>query len=260
MAALREYRIAGLINPEDESIRKKTAGLKAEIDRKEIELRKAATDNRKRGRIGRERRTWLALLNYKPGDEAALSRLRAMEQAREKRSLARKLKLSQKYYNDSQALVSKNIIGFEQEAFEYSSQALWEMQSRLVDIDLFLDEIEKHLGKYPEDEKIRLLFINTCIKQADKEFTGQNYEKGLQYLSRGGKVATGHGSGLTRILQVKHRYADELYAKGLEAYRYDRDRATGYWRLALKYNPQMGKARLRLRKINATGGGGPAVR
>jgi len=254
VAAIREYRIAGLISHEDRSIKKKTADLMAEVDRKAAESRKAATAHRKRGRIGRERRAWLAVLSYKPDDKAALSRLRAMEQAREKRSLARKIKLSQKYYNDSQILVSKNIIGFEQEAFEYSSQALWEMQRKHAGTELFLDEMQKHLGKYPEDEKIRALFITTCIKEADKEFTGQNYENSLQYLSRGGEIATGHSSRLTRITQVKKRYADELYAKGLEAYRDDRGRAIDYWRLALKYNPQMGKARLRLRKMSAAGG------
>jgi len=254
-AALREYRIAALLSPDVRSIRKKTVDLQAEIDRKAAESRKAAIDHRNRGRVRREREAWLTLLSYKPDDKTALNRLRAMEQIAEKRSLARKLKLSQKYYDDSQVTVAKNVIGYEREAFEYSRKALWEMQSRHVEIQVFLDEMQKHLRKYPGDEKIRSLFIDTCIKGADSEFVGKNYDKSLQYLSQGKEAAAGDSSWLARILQLNRQYAEELYAKGLRAYRDDKGRAADYWRLALRFDPQMGRARLRLRKINSTGSG-----
>ena len=250
VAALREYRIAGLIDPGNRRAAARVTQLEAEIGRRARASAEAAESYRKRGDGRRERQAWLLLLSYRPGDAMALGRLRALERTREQRSLERKVRLAQRHA-DSRA--PRNVIGYEQEAFEYSRRSLLEMRDRSGDGDLFLEEMRKHLQKYPRDDGIRSLFITTCLGRAEQAFLARDHEAGLRCLAQARQLAAGRDDLLAPVQAAARRYAAELYARGLEAYRLDTAQAARFWRLALRYDPQMGQARLRLRRLQEPG-------
>jgi tetratricopeptide (TPR) repeat protein len=247
--ALRHYRLARVVAPQDARIGFEIKQLQAEIDKRVGDYTKQADVALKQGDHRRAQQAYLQVLILDPDNAVALQGLRQFEKTATRRSIARKVKLSQAAQVRNQQ--AKQDQTYAEEGFVYSRQALLAQAGKPAPEHDYIKQLHKHLETYPQDREIRLVLSRTVLGQAEHAFQQQDYDRTLDYLRQAEAAAGGDKAGLEAIASARKGFAKRLYMRGLRLAREDQQAAIGYWRYTLEFDPDDEKTRLRLNHATA---------
>ncbi|MCU7931140.1 MAG: hypothetical protein KZQ90_10095 [Candidatus Thiodiazotropha sp. (ex Codakia rugifera)] len=247
--ALFEYRVARTLAKQDSEIKQSIKHLESQISKRTKKLIAQGNKAVRQGKISKARRLYLETLGLEPINKDALEAMRRLDEKSSRRSMQRKVAISQRNYKSRRKKAKANN-GYGDETYTYSRQAILQAGNRPADIDGLIKELEKHITKYPNDLEMRSLLSKTRMGQAEKSFQAENYSDTLNYLEQAESAVNGDKKKLQTITKIRKEYGKGLYIKGLRSSRSEPKQALKYWEYALKFNPNDKKTRLRIQKIN----------
>jgi tetratricopeptide (TPR) repeat protein len=245
--ALYEYRLAKTVSRSDGSIRNHLHRVEKEIEQRTAALLKQAERADARGQQKKARRLYLEILGLQPDHRQALAALREQEKQRSLRGVKKQRELARR--NRSNGRKSKDREAYTDEGYVYSRQAILEAVSRPADAESLLQELGKHQHKYPKDEELRRQLIEMSLARAEKAYQAQRWDNALQYLNLAERACTRVEGQRDAVDKARKHYARELYNRGVITFRNDPQEALGFWKYALKFDPDDDKSRLRIRSL-----------
>ncbi|MCU7863579.1 MAG: hypothetical protein KZQ92_06345 [Candidatus Thiodiazotropha sp. (ex Lucinoma borealis)] len=247
--ALFEYRVARALAKQDPVIKKSIKRIESQISKRTKKMIARGNKAVRQGKTSKARRHYLETLGLEPNNKDALEAMRRLDEKSSRRSMERKVALSQRNYK-SRRKKAKNNNGYGDETYTYSRQAILQAGSRPASIDELIKELKKHIAKYPNDLEMRSLLSKTRIGQAEKSYQAENYSDTLSYLEQAESAVNGDRKKLQTIIKIRKEYGKGLYIKGLRSSRSEPKQALKYWEHALKFNPDDKRTQLRIQKIN----------
>lgn len=247
--ALFEYRVARSLDKQDAAIDRAISRLEKHIAEKTRQLMKLGKKAVRQGKLSRARQRYLETLSLDPNHKAALAALRKLDERSSKRSMEKKVTLSQRNSKRRGKRQKGSAHEYEEEAYTYSRQAILQAGDRPANILAFIEELEKHVKKYPRDQELRRLLSKTLMGQAEKSYRAGKYNDTLNHLERAEKAASGDKTKINTITKTRKEFAKGLYIKGVRSSRKEPKQALIYWEQALKFDPQDKRTRLRIQNM-----------
>jgi tetratricopeptide (TPR) repeat protein len=249
-AALYNLRVARTASRRDKRINAAIKRLEVKIAN--LSKKKMAQGKRavRQGKLSQAKRYYLKVLSLDPKHKQALEALREIEKRASEASMKKKVVRSNRNYNNraKKATLPK---GFQEEAYIYSRQAILQAQDTQTSPEEYINEIEKHLHKYPKDKVVRERLSKTLLKQIDTAFESENYNDALKSIQRAERAFSSDTNRLKAIQQRRKAFGKKLYMKGVKRLRDEPKLAITYWEYALQFDPDDKKSRLRLRNIQS---------
>ncbi len=237
-----EYRIALTLSQNNSDISQEIERLEQVIQRKTAQLERSAQRALRKGHIQKAQNLYLDLLGLDPANPKALEALRALDERHAKQQLQAKYPSrtpKQRKPQDERE--------FRDEDYVYSRQSILQVADRARNATGFINELEGHVKKYPQDDELRTMLLNVRLTKAQQAFDHQNYGQSLHELQLAENSLTGDKQALASLGERRKRYAKTLYLEGVQRVRENRDEAVELWQAALKFDPQDKKIQLRIR-------------
>jgi tetratricopeptide (TPR) repeat protein len=248
--ALFDLRVAKTVSRKDGKINAAIERVKSKIAEQTKKHMRQGKQALREGKLNQARNHYLRVLSLDPKHEAALAAMRGIDKRDSKAKMETKVALSMQNYRRS-AKTRKQAKGFQEEAYTYSQQALLQPDEKPTDIGSYIQEIEAHLKKFPQDKEVRELLANTYFKQAQIAFEAERYGDALEYLNNAERASGGETKRLKKVKKQRKSYGKALYLKGVRIARDEPQHAIKYWEYALQFDPDDRKSRLRLRNIKS---------
>jgi tetratricopeptide (TPR) repeat protein len=239
--ALYEYRVAYTLSGHDVAIKQEIVEIQNRIVKETDALGKLARKAIGQNKIDRAQKLYLKLLSLNPRNKEALVALRAIDESITKQSLyakrlskqlSRKLPPSDQIYRD--------------EDYVYSRKSILQADNRAKNVEDFIKELQAHIAKYPRDEEVKEVLLKTRLEQAKFAFEQHNFDTSVYHLEQAEKILAGNTKTLNAILDIRKRFAKDLYIKGVRQIRDDVEGSVKLWKQALKFHPQDRKIKMRI--------------
>jgi hypothetical protein len=246
--ALYEYRLAQTVSLSDGSMRKHLSRVEKEIEQRTAALLRQAERAEARGQQKKARGRYLEILGLQPDHRQALAALREQHKQRSLVGVKKQRELARRHRNDSRE--NKQLQVYTDEDYTGSWQAIHDAVNRPADAGSLLREQKKHERKKPKDEELRRRLVEKSLARAEEAYQSQQWDNALQYLNLAEQAYDRVDEQRDAVENARKHYARELYKRGVINYRNDPQRALGYWKYALKFNPKDDKTRLRIRSLS----------
>jgi hypothetical protein len=247
--ALFEYRLAKTVSRRDAPIVQAIERVQKQIEARTGKLSREAKNAVVQDKRSTARRIYLEILSLQPDNRAALAALRKLEEGDSLRALEKKVALSKHSKTDGRSPV-RGTVDYAEEGYAYSRQALLEEAERPSDARQLLQELEKHVERYPQDRELRRLLVETSLGLTEQTYQAEQLDKALSYINKAEQVSQADAKLRQIVADARKRYGRELYNKGVISYRNEPQKALKAWRYALEFDPQDEKSRLRIRAMS----------
>jgi len=241
-AAAAQWEVLTIIEPDDATFRQELASTRAAIAQSTAKYYQRGMEALKTGDSGEAARLMLRTLALDPTQDRAAETLRGIEE--DKIGRIQSARASRVRRNEEYARTSENRHSYDlEQAIELFTAG---------DAEGGLRELQRYVGDNPGDKAGRKRIADVVFEQAQKldvpvtrESAVVMYERALQF--RGEAVPAWEA----QMATSRKTLADELYEKGMRAYRSDLDLAIGYWDTCLKFNQKNASCALRLREAQS---------
>ncbi|MET0043541.1 MAG: hypothetical protein ABW100_08495 [Candidatus Thiodiazotropha sp. 6PLUC3] len=245
--ALYEYRIARTLSGKSRKIEKKIESLKAQIEDKSKRLLSTAKKAHNKGDLKSAEKLFFEILALDPQHDAALKGLRRINRENLKLKMQKKVAISQGYQKKRSNRESKN--NYHDEGYVYSRQAILQAEHRASDVTTYIEELEKHILKYPRDTELKNMLMKIRVVQARAAFKLAKYEKSLHHLTKAEKVFIRDPSAIKMLHGLRKELGKNLYLKGVRTVREEPVKAVELWKTALKFDPDDKKSQIRIKNL-----------
>ncbi len=242
--ALSEYRLANTVSHGSPIAQSELRRIEQQIAIRTTDLQKLAEQAERQRKYSRARSLYLDLLGLQPDHQAALTALRELDRRQSIQSGERRQSLAKKRLTGRRTESMESDYG--DEGFNYSRRAILEQAEESGDVSHLLDELGRHLERYPNDGQLRQELVAATISRAEKAHQNREWEAALNYLSRAERICGNAETLKPYIVKTRKRIARELYTQGVMRYRSQPEQALSFWRYALKFDPADEKSRLRI--------------
>ena len=246
--ALFEYRLAKTVSPLKGYIQEHIKRVEREIEKRTASLMRQAERAVGRGDEKGARAHYLELLGLQPENRLALAALRKLDKKYALRGMERKRELARQ--NRRNGRMNRSRGEYSDEGYAYSRQAILEAAEQPADAGQLLQELERHLEKYPKDNELRRQLIDNSLARAKQAYQSQQLDQALVHLTTAEQASRGEEGHRESIGTARRQYARELYNQGVINYRSAPQKALNYWRYALKFDPKDERSRLRIRSMS----------
>ncbi|MES9927604.1 MAG: hypothetical protein ABW158_05770 [Candidatus Thiodiazotropha sp. 6PDIVS] len=245
--ALYEYRIARTVSGKSAKIDRQIERLRTKIDKKVSALISTAKKAHNKGKLSRAKTIYLDILALDPQHETAFNGLRSINRESLQLKMKSKVALSQRYQKNRSRRKTKN--NYSDEGYVYSRQAILQTENRASDVATYIEELEKHILKYPKDTELKEKLMKVRLVQARSAFSSAEYEKSLNHLFKAEKVFKSDPSAIKRLAGLRKELGKTLYLKGVRSVRTEPVKAVELWRTALKFDPEDKKSQIRIKNL-----------
>lgn len=246
--ALFEYRLAKTASRDDQLMRKHLRRVEKKIAVRTAELLGKAKRAQSRGQLRKARNLYLEILGLEPDHRQALDGLRELDKAYALSGMKRKRELDRQKRSGGTRRQSEE--AYTDEGFSYSRQAILDAANQPDGTGRLLQELERHLAKYPKDNEIRREIIKSTLSQAERAYRSKRWDEALNRLNLADQLCSSDSKQCEIVRKARKHYARELYSQGVISYRTEPQKALSYWKYALKFDPEDDRSRLRIRSLS----------
>lgn len=247
--ALFEYRLARTVGRSDRATGEDLRRVEGKIEARTADLLEKAERAATAGDAGRARGLYLDILALRPDHREALAALREQDERQALLGMEKKREVAKRNRGGGRKS-ARGRDGYADEGYAYSRESILDSGKRPTGTGPLLQELQRHLAKYPQDKALPRELIDVSLAQAEKAYQAGRLDEAVQYLDRAERLSRKGDARRQAIAKARKRYARELYSQGVILFRSEPEKALSFWRYALEFDPQNEKSRLRIRSLS----------
>jgi tetratricopeptide (TPR) repeat protein len=242
--ALYDYRVAKALSGKSRKLSREIERLKKLIKQKTEQNYSRAEKSYKQGKLNSAKSLYQEVLRIDPWHQKALRRLTDIHKNKLQLKMEKKVALSQRHRMRNSK--KSDQLNGENEGYVYSRQAILQTENRATNVTGFIEELEKHIKKYPKDNELKNMLMDVRVVQARVAFKRSDYDRSLFHLTEAENALKNDSALLKKLSSVRKKFGKELYLMGVRTVRTEPVNAVELWKIALRFDPTEKRAKMRL--------------